>query len=363
MVRAIDMQTIGLGGDSEVEINHKGTISLKTNRVVPISLICNRFPSVIESLRTSLGSGMGLARAIRFIFLAEGYDRQNMPTGLSDTDLNFIEQISTEPGSFDDIVLRASDRARVERLLDRGIVQVCAVTPSDAAHVLGLQSQWSVEGARLACLMLGRSYGMISWDKENTEQKVRQFAQRIIDAMVGKSSRLIINQLAGYQFQDDDPLVNAVTNGDNKLNELGIQLKPLVPLIAVGGPARVFYPAVGERLNVQTIIPHNADVANAIGAAIGRIKIRKVIEITSSESGGYHLHHDGSPILFSSSDEALQQARELATSYLQEKSKSMGGLLAEIEIKVDRIDLPQVDLARSLVAATVTAECLSSPAI
>ena len=41
----------------------------------------------------------------------------------------------------------------------------------------------------------------------------------------------------------------------------------------------------------------------------------------------------------------------------------MGGGLAEIDIHVDRVDLPNMDPARSLVAATVIAECLSSPAI
>jgi N-methylhydantoinase A/oxoprolinase/acetone carboxylase beta subunit len=363
LVRAIDMQTIGLGGDSEVEVNYKGMISLKPNRIVPVSLICNRFPAVIDSLKASLGDGMGLERAIRFIFLPEGYDKQNMPAGLTDADLLFLDQVSTEPVSFDRIVVRASDRARVERLLDRGIVQVCAVTPSDAAHVLGLQSQWSTEGARLACLMLGRSYGLISWQESNTEREIRLFAQRIFDAMVSKSAWLVINQLTGYQFPFDDPLISAVTRGDNHLKELKVQLKSVIPIVAVGGPAQVFYPAVGERLNVHTVIPPNADVTNAIGAAIGRIKIRKVIEITSAESGGYHLHADAQPLFFASSDEALERARSLASSYLEEKAKSMGGGLAEIDIHVDRVDLPNLDPATSLVAATVIAECLSSPAI
>ena len=363
LVRAIDMQTIGLGGDSEVEVSHKGEISLKNNRVVPLSLICNRFPEIIDALKSSLGDGMGLAKAIRFIFLPEGLDRENLPPDLSDTDLQFLEQISIEPRSFDKIVVRASDRARADRLLDRGIVQVCALTPSDAAHVLGLQSQWNLEGARLACLMLGRSYGLISWQEDKVEQDIRAFAQRIFEVMVGKSAHLVINQLAGHQFPIDDPLVNAVTHGKNKINDMSVQLKPTIPLVAVGGPAAIFYPAVGERLNVHTVIPDYADVANAIGAAIGRIRIRKVIEITSAESGGYHLHHDGDPVYIASSDEALEQAQLLASRHLQEKTDFMGGEPAEIDIKVDRIDLPNADPSSSLIAATITAECLSSPSI
>ncbi len=363
LVRAIDMQTIGLGGDSEVDINYKGHVNLKPNRVVPVSLICDRFPKLIDTLRSSLGAGMGLARAIRFIFLPEGFDKDNLPKGLSEADLEFIQNISTEPQPFDSIVVRASDRARAERLLVRGIVQVSSLTPSDAAHVLGIQSQWSSEGARLACLMLGRSYGLISWDEDKIEEDTQKFAQRIFDVMVGKSASLIINQLTGYTFPLDDPLVNAVTHGDFQLNNLSISLKPTIPVVAVGGPAPIFYPQVGERLNVQSVIPHHAEVTNAIGAAIGRIKIRTVIEITSSESGGYHLHHDSKPLFIVDSGEALEQARQLASAYVEQKAISMGGGSAEINIQVERVDLPDMDKDRSLIAATITAECLSSPMI
>jgi N-methylhydantoinase A/oxoprolinase/acetone carboxylase beta subunit len=365
LVRAIDMQTIGLGGDSEVDINYKGVISLKPNRVVPVSLICDRFPKLLDTLRSSLGVGMGLARAIRFIFLAEGFDKDNLPGGLSEADVKFIQEISTEPQSFDRIVVRAADRARAERLLGRGIVQVSSLTPSDAAHVLGLQSQWSSEGARLACLMLGRSYGLISWDEGKILDQTQQFARRIFDAMVGKSVSLIINQLSGYTFPIDDPLVNAVAHGDNHMNDLSISLKPTIPIVAVGGPAPIFYPQVGERLNVDSVIPHHAEVTNAIGAAIGRIKIRTVIEITSSESGGYHLHHDSKPLFIVDSGEALKQARQLASSYVEQKAMSMGGSgsSAEINVQVERVDLPNMDADRSLIAATVIAECLSSPSI
>jgi N-methylhydantoinase A/oxoprolinase/acetone carboxylase beta subunit len=362
LVRAIEMQTIGLGGDSEVDINYKGIISLKPNRVVPLSLICDRFPKLIDKLRSSLGAGMGLARAIRFIFLPEGFDKTNLPSGLSEADLKFIQEISTEPQSFDHFVVHASDRARAERLLGRGIVQVSSLTPSDAAHVLGLQSQWSSEGARLACLMLGRSHGLISWDEEKLQDQTREFAQRIFDAMVGKSASLIINQLSGYSFPLDDPLVNAVTHGDNHLNDLSISFKPTIPVVAVGGPAAIFYPQVGERLNVQSVIPQHAEVTNAIGAAIGRIKIRRVIEITSAEAGGYHLHHDRKPLFIVDSVEALKQATELASTYVERKAISMGGNSAEINIQVERVDLPNMDSDRSLIAATVIAECLSTPA-
>ena len=360
MVRAIDMQTIGLGGDSEVDINHKGIVSLKTNRVVPLSLVCSRFPEVINQLQSSLHEGMGLASAIRLIFLPEGLDRQNLPSSLTPEDIELIDRIGYEPKIYDKIVSRAADRSRVTRLLARGIVQVSGLTPSDAAHALGLQSQWSTPAARLACLMLGRSHGLISWKSEAMETEIHQFARHVFNAMVAKSAYLIVNQLSGQDFTMDNPLVKAVISGENKLNDLMIQMTPGIPIVAVGGPAQVFYSDVGKRLNSDCVIPENADVANAIGAAIGQIKIRAVIEITSTESGGYHLHHTDKPLFFSASTEALEQARLIARAYVTDRAKLMGGGSAEIDIKIERVDLPNMDSERSLIAATVIAECLSS---
>jgi N-methylhydantoinase A/oxoprolinase/acetone carboxylase beta subunit len=363
LVRAIDMQTIGLGGDSEVDINFKGIVNLKANRVVPLSLVCMRFPRVINQLQASLNEGMGLAAATRFIFLAEGLDQQNLPSGLSPEDIELICRIGDEPKFYDKITARAADRSRLTRLIARGIVQASGLTPSDAAHALGLQSQWSTEAARLACLMLGRSFGLISWKDDDLESEIHQFARQVFDTMVAKSSYLIINQLSGFDFAMDNPLVQAVINGENQLSDLSIQFTANIPIVAVGGPAQVFYKDVGKRLNSSCLIPANADVANAIGAAIGQIKIRTVIEITTTELGGYHLHHTGKPILFSASNDALEQARALASAYVTEKVRLMGGESVEVDIQVSRVDLPNMDSDRSLIAATVVAECLSSAQI
>lgn len=362
MVRAIDMQTIGLGGDSEVEVNHQGIIGLRNNRVVPVSLLCHRFPEILDQLKTSLADGMGLARAIRYIFLPEGFDRQLLPVGLSDVDKEFLLKIDHQPQLFDRLVIRASDRARAERFIAHGIVQVSGLTPSDAAHALGLQAQWSTEAARLACLMLGRSHALISWKSEEPDKDLDQFAQLVFDAMVGKSSQLIINQLSGQDFKADNSLVNSVTHGEGILEDLSISLKPTIPVVAVGGPAAVFYPQVGQRLDTEVVIPENAEVANAIGAAIGRIKIRKIIEVTGVESGGYHIHHQSKPVFSINAGDALEQARQLADSYVRNKASSMGGISPEINIHVERVDLPDMDEERSLIAATVIAECLSTPA-
>ena len=363
MVRAIDMQTIGLGGDSEVEIDYRGRINLRSNRVVPLSLLCDRFPHLIKRLQASLGEGMGLERAIRFIFLPEGFDGSKMPRGLSQPDREFMQQVSVEPHPYDEVVVRASDRARLERLIDRGLLQVSGLTPSDAAHALGKQCQWSVEAARLACLMLARAHGLIAWDDDQIEIGIEKFATEVFEAMVAKSAYLVINQLSGFNFPEHDPLVKAVTHGQGQLNDLAVMLKPSIPVVAVGGPAQIFYPQVGDRLKVHSVIPQNAEVAKAVGAAIGHIKIRSVIEITRGEAGGYHLHQAGIPQFFVNSTQALEKASQLASDDARHKAEAMGGNSVNINLEVERVDMPNMSPENSLICATVIAECLSIPEV
>jgi len=102
-------------------------------------------------------------------------------------------------------------------------------------------------------------------------------------------------------------------------------------------------------------------VANAIGAAIGMIKVHAVIEISSGESGGYHLHQDGKPIKVTSPTEAIEKAKVLAEEWAVRKAEAMDAVNLQTEVSVERLDIPGMENDRGLISATVTAECLGSP--
>ena len=100
-------------------------------------------------------------------------------------------------------------------------------------------------------------------------------------------------------------------------------------------------------------------MANAIGAAIGLIKVRAVVEITSSEVGGYLVHHEGEPQTCESGPKAIEIAQKLARENAQRESMVMGGQEVEIQVEVERVDIPGLSEDISLVAATVIAEVVS----
>ena len=360
MVKAIDMQTIGLGGDSAIEIDHRGRIHLQANRVVPLALLGHRWPSVIKDLRHSLSQGMGLGAATMFLVRPDGYDRHPLPVDISDADREFLALITDQPVRWSQLVNRVSDRNRVTRLVDRGVLQVGGFTPSDAAHVLDKQSQWSREAAELVCLMIGRSHDKITYNDTTIDEQCRDFAQEVYDAMVAKSTHLLLEKLSGHNYPQDDPIISCITQGKIQLNDLNISLIPTIPLVAVGGPAQVFYGSVGDRLGITPIIPRNSEVANAIGAAIGMIKVHAVVEISSAENGGYRIHHDGEPIYAVSPTEALEHAKSLAEALAINKAEAMNAINLNTEIDLERLDIPGMDDDKGLISAKITAACLGS---
>jgi N-methylhydantoinase A/oxoprolinase/acetone carboxylase beta subunit len=361
LVHAIDMQTIGLGGDSEVEVDFEGRIILKANRVVPISLMGARWPSMLEMLTASLSAGVGMRRASRYLVRPEGSDQDSLLSDLSASDLAFLQSIEKEPLPYSDLVLRVSDKARMARLVDRGLVQIVGFTPSDAAHVLGLQSQWSRDAAVAACMLIGRASGLISENKNQAEADCRDFAQSVFDAVVAKSAHLMLERLYGQHLDASAPLVTAVTSGNHRVGDLGITLKSEIPVVAVGGPAAVFYGDVGKRLGVEAVIPEYSAVANAIGAAIGMVKAHAVVEITKREDGAFNVHHEGVPVVTNTPQEALTEAKAIAEAEAHRHSVAMGGRNIKVSLQIKRILLPGGDGDDALIAATVVAECTSAP--
>lgn len=365
LVKAIDMHTTALGGDTEVQPMHNGQIQLGQRRVLPISLLAHRWPQIEKALETSLSNKKALWHAATFIVLADKAAATRQAPLLLPRDRDFLAQLDHEtPKPYYQLVNSASERASLSRLRHLGLVQISGVTPSDAAHVLEQQSQWSRCAALLACKIYAeaqrKTAGRSPDDDVSLHEAARQVAQGIHDRVAEASSHLIIEQLAGQAFSPNNPLLQAVIQHQARIEDLGIQLTPQIDVVAVGGPAQVFYPAVGARLNTEVRIPAGSEVANAIGAAVSLIRLQATVEITFVEFGSYLIHADGEPIKINGGEEAIQRASDTARNQVIEKAKNMGAAKPEVEIDTHRIDLPNLQGEQRLMAATVTATLVSN---
>ena len=351
MVQAIDMRTFGLGGDSEVAQDESGAYALRAGRVWPLALLGARFPEVLAIMAGQLADPQGEPYAGRFALRLPG-----PAPSLPPRETELLARIGPAPVALGRILRGPLAMRALERLAKLGLVARAGFTPSDAAHVLERQGQWSREAAVLGALLLARGTRMLA--EGDRETQARAIAQEVFDVVVAKSGRVLIESLADAPLDGAGAVVDAVAGGRGRLGRLAVRLAPVWPVVAVGGPAPVFYPELARRLDCELVLPPHGDVANAVGAAVAVMKARAMTEISSAGLGAWRVHHRGEPIPVAEAAEALALARDLAITEARDAAARIGLAARDVALHVERIDLPGSTGDAGLIAATVFAECV-----
>ena len=355
-VKTIQIHSHGLGGDSECVDECGKEVEVRINRVVPVSLMAHRFPELIAVLQKRSREKIGLYGALQYIVLAGDSKPEEVP--LTSDEAELLKRFSPEPVAYDEFSGRARNRMIIGRLLRKGLIQISGLTLSDAAQVLGLQDNWSQEAACHALTISGRWSGRVSWNDKTREQEIRDYAKKILDAVVSKSTYLALDILSRQKLEKDSSLLETFLDGNGMLEDLSVEFRSVLPIVAVGGPADTVYPEVGHRLKTKTIIPENYVVANAIGAASEMVRIMAMVESTNPESNRFILPVGNQVTVFTDPDEALKEARKAARTLIQQKSRAMGLKKLEIQIEEKFIRVPGTKDNEGLVSAFIHASSI-----
>ena len=127
----------------------------------------------------------------------------------------------------------------------------------------------------------------------------RRSAEALLD--VG----LAVDGFAGGHLSHH-PLVAASLERRGGVVDISVRLG--VPVVGLGASAALHYPAVVDLLRADRVIPDDADVANAIGAVVGRVRVHVDIYLSQPERGRFRIHHDGEPDV-ASLDDAIAPPR------------------------------------------------------
>lgn len=357
MVKAIDVKTIGLGGDSEVQAGLNGVLSIGPQRAVPISLIAARYAPVIAMLDADLAETDGGSLLGKFVLLPFAAKGAADAAQLSAKEVELLEQVTDLPIPLRRIAVSSAAQRTLASLRKKGLVQVATFTPSDAAHVLGMQNNWSRDGAALAAKLLCRFRSM----KDPDEQRLNDFCQEVWSLTVTKSARIIVETALAPE-DAGSPLIDAVCEGHSLIGLAKVSFTPSVPIVAVGGPARVFYEEVGRRLGAEIVFGENLDVANAVGAAAGLVLQQVVVRVEGDGSGlfrvfdGHRSHQLGSGVA------ALELAETLARTEVSDIVRAFGAEPGPITVSIQKAHLPDAIDDQGLLSAVVTAEAQGRPA-
>ena len=357
MVRAIDVRTVGLGGDSEIHLGAGGKLTVGPQRVVPVALLGARYPEVLTLLEADLADvDGGSSLHGRFVLLPFGARNGAATTELSAREREVLAAVTERPQALRRLAGSLGAQRAVAALKRKGLVQVAAFTPSDAAHVLGLQANWSAPAAQMAAQLGCRLRDM----KFPTPERVQQFAHDVWSETVRLSARTILDTAFGEHLREDK-LISAVCSGAQGLGLARVSITPTVPVVAVGGPVQVYYREVGRRLGCEVVFPEFGDVANAVGAATGVVAQTVTVRVAGDGSGLFMLHSTVGTRQFTDPQAALQAAGDLARQAATEAVQHMGAAHPEVRVTVTKQMLPNAVSDTGLLEAVVVAEAIGRP--
>jgi N-methylhydantoinase A/oxoprolinase/acetone carboxylase beta subunit len=356
MVKAIDVKTIGLGGDSEISIGTNGRIEVGAQRAVPLSLIASRIPGMVDMLEADLAETEGGSLLGRFVVLPFGRDDRPAPHGLSSREVELLALFSDQPVPLKKVAVSSAAQRALNALRKKGLVQVCAFTPSDAAHVLLLQNNWQREAAVIGAKLLHRFQTMALPD----DAALTAFCREVWRATVTRSARIIVDTALG-PIAASSTLIEAVCEGRDVVGRAKVAVSPILPIVAVGGPVKIYYDEVARRLSTPVVFAPYCDVANAVGAASALVADRVTVTVDGDGAGLFRIHGGGKTEQLSSGIKALERAIELASELSQTQAKRGGVQNPRVELSISKSHFPEAKDDEGLVTATVTAEAMGRP--
>ncbi len=366
MVEAVAMRTTGLGGDSMVEMVQGGLdhrVTLGPRRVVPVSLLAQKEPELVhDALDKALRNLTPGEHDGRFVFALEGQSLE----GLGVRDRALLDRLGDRVCPMGQVLRARIEYGALNRLVDRGIVQISGVTPSDASHVLGDLDEWDRSAAEKALALLARrragSGNVLAGSAE-------EMARMIVAQLTEQTGRALLETAFAEETPgfDEPPeilarhiLLQRGLSGHSGLLRLEAGLN--VPVIGLGASAATYYPAVGRALCAKMILPEHAGVANAIGAVVGRVTMRRSGSVTSPGEGKYRVHLPDGPLDFGDQKTAMSALEAWLRNQAESAAITAGA--ADIQTSVSRdIQVAGVEAREIFVEATITVEATGRPRI
>ena len=364
MVEAVAMRTFGLGGDSEVRVNDRGLkakIDLGPRRFLPLSLASALHPDAIVPVLERQLRAPHVGRHDGRFAMRTGVP-ERLASGLQPQEQSLYDKIGAVPLPLDGLLVTTLQKATLDRLVARGLVHICAITPSDAMHVLGGQGQWDAVAARLGLELATRT-------KDGSGLPIADSPEALARLLVDRLTRQSADVILSACLADDG--VGAIDPANSLTVDRALRRVPGIvkfnvaldrPLVGLGASAPVYYPAIAEMLGAQSSIPADAGVANAVGAVVGQVRTVVTVFVTMPEEGVFIVNGAGDSVRLVDEAQAFSLARERAMTAALHSARANGSDEPAVTLAED-IDAPEVEGSRKLVEARFTATASGRPRI
>ena len=339
MVEAVGVHTFGLGGDSEVRVEEQGLV-VGPRRVMPLSLLAQQYPDALRVLGEQAGTSEPIRHPGQFALRQRPLDAGQ--GSLNPAQAALWNRLGDGPQPLASLVSGPAASRALGRLVDRGLVLLAGFTPSDAAHILGLQQGWSAEAARFGAEIFRRTDRPGNWRPAGD---AAGFARQVVEQVVRQSGQAILSSA----IADDDHIAErdwgrlgrrlvgrAVAGKAASAPLVEVELRLSRALVAIGAPVAAYYPEVARRLHSRLVIPPHAGVTNAVGAVASGVVQRAEALITQPNEGHFRLHVASGVEDFITLESAAARATLAVQSLAEAQARRAGA--AEVQISLSRND-------------------------
>ncbi|MBI5559414.1 MAG: hydantoinase/oxoprolinase family protein [Deltaproteobacteria bacterium] len=245
-VDAVQMSTVGAGGDSHAAVNRQGMLSVGPGRVLPLAM------SVLTPPPAQwIGRGL-LDRCV----MAEA----DLAPDEAEHDKVLSYLLAHGPAT-PEFLSEHFDMAEItlvshlKELSQLHLIVETGFTPTDALHVLGLlelgNRQAAVAGAEKLASGLGIS--------------VEDFCRQVLASVEQKIEDAILDHILKIET---GKTVTAFFPNYRGSSLVDLRFLARVPMVGIGAAARYLLPGIAKRLETEVFFPEHYEVGNALGAAL-----------------------------------------------------------------------------------------------
>ena len=316
-VKAANLFSIGLGGDSHITLERGYEIAIGPERVVPLAYLAHLHQNVRERLKALAKRGWPSPnpRELEYWFLQREVPASNAFTA---REQQVLEILKSGPKPATEVLksLGLLDPSQIDlsNLWREEITGKSGLTPTDILHVEGKHTPWD-EKASQAALSVFSHY--LNWEPD-------KFRRVFWESVAEKITKAVIHFLTEKDIPAKNEPNQALANWflKNTLlpghDQLETQIKLTIPLIGIGAPAEVMLEKTAQVFNTKLILPPHYQVANAAGAVAGSVMVTEEILIYPHLSAGnvdvigYYLQARDGREEIEELEDALNKARKIA---------------------------------------------------
>jgi N-methylhydantoinase A/oxoprolinase/acetone carboxylase beta subunit len=357
-VKALDMRTVGLGGDSGINIIGQD-IAIGPVRVGPVCWMAakyDRWQEAMDYIHEHSEDHYGDTRPMSILVLSGRHEHIN----LTKDESRIVKLLSERPYSIAELTraleLPWHTMLNIENLEQHHIVTRCSLTPTDILHITGEFQRWEKKASEKMCDMLAVLSG------KSRAEFIRQVRELITRKIAVEILKKQIDEKTDAEEIDKCSVCRVILDNmfDSSDDNYQVSIELKCPVVGVGAPAVYFVPQAAKRLGTKAIIAENGDVANAIGAISSDVLLRKTVRI-NIDNDKYVAEGLTGARRFAKLEDAHNYAVDQLAALLREAGREAGTSSSRVEIFHKDIIAPAANGMQVYLGREITASLAGKP--